>query len=239
MIAGLAALLAASAVWLLLPAPSTLARLTGRVSGGSEPEAAERSPLTLRARRPAALLAGLGLALVVGGTTGWLAGAAAAVALDRWTARAAPRAERDRTRRRQAALPGVVDLLVACLRAGAGIPAAVAAVVPAAPPDLAGELRGVVDRMARGATPAEAWAAAPDLRAVARVLERSAVTGAPAAELLDALAVDLRQRRRAEWLDQAGRLGVKAAAPLGLCFLPGFALLGVAPVVVGLAGQLW
>lgn len=234
------ALLVGLATWLLLlpPARSVVARagLRDRVH---PTKPAAQQPVGSRLRLPAVLLAGLGLGLGLDGVTGWVMAVAAAVALDRWTARAVPRAERDRVRHRESALPGLVDLLVACLRAGATIPAAMTAVVPAAPPDLADELGAVVDRLARGATPAEAWVAAPDLQLVGRVLQRSAVTGAPAADLLDALADDLRQHRRASWLDQAGRLGVKAAAPLGLCFLPGFALLGVAPVVVGLASNYW
>ena len=36
----------------------------------------------------------------------------------------------------------------------------------------------------------------------------------------------------------ARRVGVLAVAPLGLCFLPAFVLLGVVPVVIGLAGPL-
>ena len=36
---------------------------------------------------------------------------------------------------------------------------------------------------------------------------------------------------------RAQRAGVLIAAPLGLCFLPAFLLLGIAPVVIGLAGE--
>jgi pilus assembly protein TadC len=36
----------------------------------------------------------------------------------------------------------------------------------------------------------------------------------------------------------AGRAGVLMTAPLGICFLPAFLCLGLAPVVVGLLGQL-
>ena len=35
----------------------------------------------------------------------------------------------------------------------------------------------------------------------------------------------------------AERAGVLIAGPLGLCFLPAFVCLGIAPVVAGLAGQ--
>ncbi len=36
-----------------------------------------------------------------------------------------------------------------------------------------------------------------------------------------------------------GRAGVLIAGPLGLCFLPAFVLLGVVPVVAGLAGEVF
>jgi hypothetical protein len=36
----------------------------------------------------------------------------------------------------------------------------------------------------------------------------------------------------------ARRVGVLVVAPLGLCFLPAFVLLGVVPVVLGLTGPL-
>lgn len=233
----LAAAAAATAAALWLPAAPSLARV--RVPD-PEDAARARDPAAVRFRVAAVVLAGLMLGLLVGGPTGWVLGAGAAVGLERWTARAQPRAERDRVRRREAALPGAVDLMVACLRSGATHRAAVTAVLPTVPADLADELRAVVVRVERGATQAEAWAAAAaDLQGVARVLQRSEVTGAPAADLLAALAVELRARRRARWLDDARRLGVRATGPLGLCFLPGFTLLGVVPVVIGLATGLW
>jgi hypothetical protein len=37
----------------------------------------------------------------------------------------------------------------------------------------------------------------------------------------------------------AQRVGVHAVAPLALCFLPAFVLLGIVPLVVGLAQQLF
>jgi hypothetical protein len=48
-------------------------------------------------------------------------------------------------------------------------------------------------------------------------------------------------RVRAELVDtaqaRAQRAGVLVAGPLGLCFLPAFLVLGIAPVVIGLAGE--
>lgn len=63
-------------------------------------------------------------------------------------------------------------------------------------------------------------------------------TGAPTVELLELTAVQARRRRRQVVEEQAARLAVKMVLPLGLCFLPGFILLGVIPVVLGLVEKL-
>ncbi|MCU1692975.1 MAG: hypothetical protein JWM64_2066, partial [Frankiales bacterium] len=52
------------------------------------------------------------------------------------------------------------------------------------------------------------------------------------------LAAEARASATARAEQRARRAGVLAVAPLGLCFLPAFVLLGVVPVVVGLAGPL-
>jgi pilus assembly protein TadC len=69
-------------------------------------------------------------------------------------------------------------------------------------------------------------------------MARSLDTGAPAAEALTRLADDLRRERRT-LADQAARsVGVRAAAPLGLCFLPAFVLVGIVPSIVSAFGAL-
>jgi hypothetical protein len=47
------------------------------------------------------------------------------------------------------------------------------------------------------------------------------------------LGVELRARERAGVEARAKTVEVKAAAPLGVCFLPAFVLLGVVPMVAG------
>lgn len=78
-------------------------------------------------------------------------------------------------------------------------------------------------------------AVAAELRSA---LTFSEATGAPAAEILNSRADDLRRRtvRRAE--EAAGRLGVRIVLPLGTCILPAFIALGVMPVVLSLVDQL-
>jgi Flp pilus assembly protein TadB len=76
------------------------------------------------------------------------------------------------------------------------------------------------------------------LAPAARALARAAEGGAPVADAVARLAVEARAVRRAGGEQAARRAGVLAVAPLGLCFLPAFVLLGVVPVVAGLAAPL-
>ena len=89
--------------------------------------------------------------------------------------------------------------------------------------------------LALGADPASAWAsteAVPALAAFARAAVRSAATGAALAYVAAAEA----ERLRADLLDsaqaRAQRAAVLITGPLGLCFLPAFLVLGIAPVVI-------
>jgi hypothetical protein len=70
-------------------------------------------------------------------------------------------------------------------------------------------------------------------------LSRAAEGGAPVAAAVSRLAADARADARARGEQAARRVGVLAVAPLGLCFLPAFVLLGVVPVIAGLAGPLF
>jgi hypothetical protein len=84
-----------------------------------------------------------------------------------------------------------------------------------------------------------AWAAAdPVVQAVAAALEPAWTAGASPVPLLRTAADRLRSRRRAETRAAAGRLGVQLVVPLGLCYLPAFALVGLVPVVLSLASGL-
>ncbi len=71
-----------------------------------------------------------------------------------------------------------------------------------------------------------------------RALVRAGEGGAPVAVAVARLAAEARAEDRARAEQAARRAGVLAVAPLGACFLPAFVLLGVVPVVVGLAGPL-
>ncbi|WP_019931690.1 type II secretion system F family protein [Nocardia sp. BMG111209] len=141
------------------------------------------------------------------------------------------------------AAAAVFDLLAACLRAGLPIAAAARAVAAGAGGPLAPSLRRAADLLALGADPVAAWeraaadARSDELRTLARLVRRSARSGAA---LADAVA-EVAQRCRAGVTDaataRAARAGTLVAGPLGLCFLPAFVCLGIVPVVIGLADR--
>ncbi|MEV7418715.1 type II secretion system F family protein [Streptomyces sp. NPDC089919] len=138
-------------------------------------------------------------------------------------------------------LPFAADLLAACLAAGAG---------PREAAEVVGEALGgpVGERLARagaelrlGGEPGAAWgrlAELPEARPLAECLARAARTGAPAADPVSRLAAGLREDRARTATARAQRAAVLITAPVGLCFLPAFLAVGVAPVVIGLAAGL-
>lgn len=75
-----------------------------------------------------------------------------------------------------------------------------------------------------------------DADAVGGILDLSSRAGAPARELLRAEAAEARRLARSEAQQRAAVLGVRLMLPLGLCVLPAFLLLGVAPLVIGILG---
>ncbi|MCO5994944.1 type II secretion system F family protein [Actinoallomurus rhizosphaericola] len=184
------------------------------------------------------VVAGLACALVLGGPVGWSAGALLAVGLTRFLARLEPRAVRARRARMVAELPIAIDLLAACLRGGGAWHESVEAVAGAVGGPLGAELAHVAARIRLGADPAAEWLALardPVLAPLGRAAARAASGGAPLAATLTRLAKDQRRVARVAAATRARSAGVRAVAPLGLCFLPAFILLGIVPAVAGIA----
>ena len=95
--------------------------------------------------------------------------------------------------------------------------------------------------LSHGASPLTAWRPAEldeNLAPLAAAARRSAVGGSALAQAVREHAAHLRAETAAASVRAAGRAGVMMTAPLGICFLPAFLCLGLAPVVVGLLGQL-
>lgn len=230
----IAAAAAASAACLVLrPPPTLLPNGHGvRTPLGHK----DRPPLLTRFR---VVLAGLVLLAgwtVLGGFLGLLAGGAAAGVT--WTVlgRAEPPAVRRRREQLEHDLPTAVDLLATTLAAGGSVESAMAVVARAVAGPVGEELATVGHRLALGVDPPMVWrevAAHPQLGAFGRAALRAHESGASVAGAVRQLGEELRARERAAVEARAKSVEVKAAAPLGACFLPAFVLLGVVPMVVG------
>ncbi|WP_338677527.1 type II secretion system F family protein [Streptomyces sp. SCSIO 30461] len=175
--------------------------------------------------------------VLTGPVTGPLLGAAGAYGLWRW--------QQGRARDRGAAqdraveqLPLAADLLAACLSAGAGPREAAEAVGESLGGPVGERLALAAAELRLGGEPARAWGRfgrIPGAAGLARCLERAGSSGAPAAEPVSRLAAGLRAERTRAAAARAQRAQVLITAPVGLCFLPAFLAIGVAPVVIGLA----
>lgn len=146
------------------------------------------------------------------------------------------------TRRRESLerdLPMAVHLLGAALGAGASPVAAVLAVADALPGPIAEEFRGIHHRLLLGLDPTSVWSAVQGpLRPLGRTMVRAHESGASVRSAVDGLSTDLRAGARTRLETLARSVEVRAAAPLGLCFLPAFVLLGVIPMTVGIFSSL-
>lgn len=151
----------------------------------------------------------VGIACLVGG-------AGLIVAAQRWSTRLVRRAHA------AAGVPGLdAELVAIALSGGVSIDRATALVREA--------------RAASGATDPSSdgeRTAAPPGDGVADVLTLSQAAGIPAVELLRATAAHARHRARTDGRLRAARLSSRLLIPLGVCTLPAFLLLGVAPMLL-------
>lgn len=184
-------------------------------------------------------------AVLVGGTARWPAGTVAALVGWQWQRRRARRAAHRGTERGPEAverhLPLVAELLAACLTAGSGPAQAAEAVGRSAGGPLGARLVRAAAELRLGGEPAEVWgsfAALPGCEGLARCMERAGTAGVPPVQAVARLAAECRERRSRAAAARARRAAVQVTGPLGLCFLPAFLAVGVAPVVLGLARSL-
>ncbi|KPM53068.1 secretion system protein [Frankia sp. R43] len=106
--------------------------------------------------------------------------------------------------------------------------------------------RGGTARLSRalgiGALPGRAGSArqreAQTVLAAVAAIGRTESSGARLATTLTRISTRARQETHAAAIGAARRAGVLAVAPLGLCFLPAFLLLGVVPIIIGTAPDL-
>lgn len=244
--------------WMALAAALALApaRVTGTparhrntAAGGARP--ARRQLIgagTNRALPAVAVVAVVVLAVLVGGWRGALLALPLAAGAGWLVSRQARTRAVDRPPDTRS-VAFVVDLLAGVLAAGSPPELAIERVAAAVTEHGGASVRHAVEPLSRvgrllqlGSDPAVAWAALqpePGYGPVADSGRRCAASGARLAQALAAAATELRAGRRAEALARAERVGVWSLLPLGLCFLPAFVCLGVLPVVVGVAGEVF
>lgn len=141
--------------------------------------------------------------------------------------------------------PGVaadIELYAACL--SAGLPPVVSArIVGESSRSSARDTWHTVSALlVIGVSPERAWAEArslPGLREVARLACHSHHSGAGFARAVSQVAEEVRHATEDSATATAERAGVLIAMPLTLCFLPAFFLLGLAPVLIGVAQEIF
>ncbi|MGN6252376.1 MAG: type II secretion system F family protein [Marmoricola sp.] len=226
-----AALLAATAALLALRSPVRRPPRGGAVQQGDD------RALLGRLRGPLAALGFVAGWAFVGGAVGVLAGLLGAVLTWRVLSGVESPAVARRREQVRAELPVAVELIGASLAAGGAAVTAFGLVAEALPGPLGDELAAVHHRLELGVDPALVWGELQqhaELAPLGRALSRAHDSGAAVVAVVAALAEDLRERARAEVEERARSVDVRAAAPLGVCLLPAFLLLGVVPMVAGL-----
>ena len=224
-------------------------RHRGPESARGRPPRGSRRVGGLRALSPrvvrggAALLIGAGVAVALEGVPGFVAGTLAALV----GFRCLPDPQSAEQRRAaveaaalRAQLPLTADLLAGCLASWCAPDTAAEAVAGAIGEPMAGRLAAAAVDLRTGRGAEESWArfgADRVLAPLGRCLVRASASGAPPAAGLARLAEGCRTEAATAAQGRARRAGVLATAPLGLCFLPAFVLIGVVPVVTGLAGS--
>jgi pilus assembly protein TadC len=185
-------------------------------------------------------LAGVATAFAIGGVTGIVAGFGAWWLTARLLRIDPDRAERTAADRLAPSWPWTLDLLTACMRAGAPFPQAAFAVAEADDPEIGDRLNRFAGAIHLGATATEALpelGRLPGAARLARQLDRSGDSGAAIAAGLEQLAASIRSELRTRTEERAGRAAVALVGPLCLCFLPAFVIAGIGPVVLGIVSE--
>lgn len=225
------ALLVALTVWCLVP-PGAQRRARALWTP-------PRSSLSADPRLLAALLTPVAALLVLGWPVGLVIGVLAAPAVYS----AAGRLESGASRRSEAVarrqLPGALDLVTAALEAGRPPGAALALVAEVTPDPLGTDLSAVAHRVVvAGDLHAAVSDVSGPLLPLARALRRADQSGVPVADVIASVAMDVRREHHAAHRERARRVGVRTAAPLGLCFMPAFLLIGIVPTIIAVASNI-
>lgn len=184
----------------------------------------------------AMVLAVAGCLTMFGFPTGLLVGAVAAPVAARIIGRLEPSGGRRRRLRIERQLPGAIDLLIAVLDAGRPADDAFGLVARATSDPLGSEFALIAGRLSVAGDAQAVWEglrSRPEFAALARSFARATRSGMPVGRVLERLSEELRRQRRTTTQERARSVAVATAAPLGLCFLPAFFLIGVVPTLIG------
>lgn len=202
-------------------------------SGGHSPDGRPRPALV----RLSAALAAVAAWWLLGGRVGPVVGVVVLLLAPAVVARLEPGSVRRRREQMVRSAPVVADVMAAALAAGTPVERALPAIARAVGGPTGLALDQVDRRLAVGHCLAQAWSPLldePGLGGIARCVVRSGRTGAPLSDVLEATAEELRSAARAAGMARIRSAAVRCVLPLGLCLLPAFVLLGIAPIVGGL-----
>lgn len=231
-VVGVVAILLAGVAGLLPFAPALRLRAS-RPRGSAEPSVS----LLRRARAPLTALAAYGGWTFVGGHAGLAVGAVAGAIAWKVLTNVESPAIAERRRQLRQDLPFAVHLLAGLVASGAEVASAMRDVGHAVGGPVAEEWRWIDRELAIAGDPLDVWrrvAEIEGLQPMGASLARSYDSGAPVTDALARLADELSAKARHEVEARVRTIEVRAAAPLGVCFLPAFVILGVVPTVASM-----
>ncbi|MGK2874994.1 MAG: type II secretion system F family protein [Nocardioides sp.] len=179
-------------------------------------------------------LAAAGGWLLIGGPIGIGAGLVAAAVTWRVISNAEPAQVRRRREQVWADMPQAVRLLAGALEAGAPVEGALKAVGTAVGGPVGQMFTEKAAALGLGVDPSVLWAQwtiTPETAALGRSLGHAHTSGVPIAAVVRRLASEAARDRQVAVETRARSVGVRAAIPLGVCFLPAFVLVGIVPQV--------
>lgn len=232
----ISALLLGAAVALLVARPPTRHRLAALVPAAAVEEESSAGAF----RGPVLAVLGLLAWWLIGGVPGAVIGVGLALGGPALLERLDKRGDREEEEL-ALQLPLALDLVGACLSGGSPLARALTSVALALEGPAGGRLLRVAAALAVGTPPAEAFGELGDrgaAGAAARALRRASEGGTPVAAAVSRVAEEARRAATTVARKKVRQAGVQAAAPITLCFLPAFLVLGTVPCVVAVAGPL-
>lgn len=223
----IAAVLASLAVWCAIPDPVVRQRTLF-----APPRRSHRpDPAVL-----AAVCTLLVLFLLLGWPFGVVMGAALSPIAHSAVGRLESAASRERNAKIAAQLPGALDLVAVALEVGRPPSVALDLAADATNDPLRAELGHLANKLAIAGDPIAVWSSVVDdpvLAPVGRAFRRAETSGMPVAQVITGVADELRRERRTLRREASRKVAVRTAAPLGVCFLPAFFLIGIVPTILG------